>query len=359
MSANFRQVWDLPGVWADAPEAQEVWARPRPGLEWLASRAELFRLAPLVSDPRAWVGLPPGSPLAAGPLMVAALGLQPPPRSVHYWLSLLSVDEAGVVHPVDPAAARIDPMLRTMLDDAMARLATRQLHPRLGFDVDHALVFEAGSLDVGTRDPEAVAGQVWIDCRPEGDDERRLRALIEDSLNLLDGLEWNRRRADEGQPKLNLLWPWGPGFAPDLPNLALRRGEVAEIHGGETGRGRILLKGVTQAVGYRNEPQGAWPGGAYPARKGWAKFAANSAPQVVVMPHPAEMAAAHRWDVLADFLDDLDRELLQPLALRPPDDAPEITLLFPALWPRLARRSRLGTHPGAARRSPPASSTGA
>lgn len=327
MSANFRQVWVLPGVWADEPEAEEVWARPRPGLEFLSARAELFRLAAHRSDARAWVGLPGGSPLAAGPLMVAALGLEPPSRSVHYWLSLLSADESG--HVRSPESVRLDPPIRAALEDAMARLATRRLHPRFGFEADHALVLEQGSLDVGTHEPETVVGKPWMESRPEGDDERRLRTLIDDSMNLLDGLEFNRRRADEGLPKLNLLWPWGPGFPPEMPNLALRRGEIAEVHGGESGRGRIQLKGVCYWVGYRYEPVGPWQGAAYPARSGWARFLSLVAPQVVVMPHAAAMTEARRWDVLADFLDDLDRELLQTLASHPADDLPEITLLFP------------------------------
>lgn len=327
MSASFRQVWVLPGVWADAPESEEVWARPRPGLEFFSGRAELFRLHAHRGDPRAWVGLPGGSALAAGPLMVAALGLEPPSRSVHYWLSLMSADESGRLHT--PETIRLDPPTRAAIEDAMARLATRRLHPRFGIEADHALVIEQGSLDVGTAEPEKVTGQFWFDHRPEGDDERLLRTLIDDSLNLLDGLEFNRRRADEGLPKLNLLWPWGPGFPPEMPNLALRRGEIAEVHGGEGGRGRLQLKGICYWVGYRFEPGGAWPGGAYPARGSWARFLTQSAPQVVVMPHAAAMTEARRWDVLADFLDDLDRELLQPLASRPADDLPEFTLLFP------------------------------
>lgn len=94
-----------------------------------------------------------------------------------------------------------------------------------GSGLDHGLVWEDGSLDLGVTSLDQAVGHFVHDRLPQGDGELLLRRFVDDSVNLLTNIELNRRRADEGRPTLELLWPWGPGFRPAMPNLALLRGE--------------------------------------------------------------------------------------------------------------------------------------
>ncbi|MFX6823313.1 hypothetical protein ABTH33_20400, partial [Acinetobacter baumannii] len=81
----------------------------------------------------------------------------------------------------------------------------KRLTPVFGPRLTHGLVWEEGSLDLGTRTPPV--GESVHTGLPEGDGERLLRQLIDDSVNLFSELELNRRRMDEGKSPFNLLWP--------------------------------------------------------------------------------------------------------------------------------------------------------
>jgi len=215
----------------------------------LASQSEVFRLAPpaeKVVREAAWLGIDPETvKLAPGPIIVAALGADPPERSVHFELSLLTLDDRGLVQR--PETPPNDQEMRE-LATAGARLATKRLTPVFSTRLTHGLVWEEGSIDLGTSAPtegEPVQGHL-----PEGDGEPLLRQFIDDSVNLFSELESNRRRVDEGKAPFNLLWPWGQGFRNPVPNLALRRGSVVEVRSGS-----LRLRGLSRLVGYRHSSE--------------------------------------------------------------------------------------------------------
>lgn len=235
------KVWVFPG--AMGPELESIWEEPPGGLKMLGELGEVFRLAPVLGLEASLMGLSEGVEVAKGPLIVAAFGWEPPSRSVHFELSLLSVGEGGVVGAVD----HIEREEAQILEEQFARLATKKLTPKWGEQATHGLVWEEGSLDLGCATSDVILGGHWESKLPDGDGELMLRTLIDDSLNLLDGLEINQRRFDDGKPKLNLLWPHSFGFQPDLPNMALRRGNLAEFWSNEIG-----IQGMAKLVGYRH-----------------------------------------------------------------------------------------------------------
>lgn len=124
-----------------ADPAESVLRSESTTLARLAQQSRVVRLAPLeaASVPEcAFLGLRPGAvDIAQGPLTVAALGIDPPERSVHFHLSLLSLDDSGVIrepHPI-PSEEQLAPVL-----DAMTRLSGRALTVVPGRGADHALV---------------------------------------------------------------------------------------------------------------------------------------------------------------------------------------------------------------------------
>jgi hypothetical protein len=195
----------------------------------------------------AFLGLKPGElECAEGPLILSALRVDPPERSVQFHLSLASLSDEGKVSALNPPPSAGD--VRTVMQ-AASRLNTEKLTIVAGDGVVHGLVWEPGSLDMHTHSIDTVVGGEIAQKLPEGDGEKQFRRFIEDSVDLLSTLELNRRRTDEGFPPLNLLWPWGQGMRPIAPNLAIKRGTAATFVSRS-----MRLRGLTRLVGYAHAP---------------------------------------------------------------------------------------------------------
>ncbi|RYG36094.1 hypothetical protein EON81_10785 [bacterium] len=176
--------------------------------------------------------------LAPGPLMVSALKADPPERSTHFHLALLSVDSDGVV---SRTTGELEP-------GVLEKLRTRTLVPIKGHGQNHALVWE----DIGVvraATPRELFGKSFGECLPEGDNERGLRRLIDDSFNLLAETDTNRRLRDAGKAPANLLWPWGAGLRLPVPDLSLRR-----LASARASSQSWRLAGLSRLAGYRHGP---------------------------------------------------------------------------------------------------------
>ncbi len=92
----------VPG-WLAGNDGDSILRQSLPALARLAEAGELAKVAPLpeVETPEALLlGLAPDKVrLAQGPLMVAALGADPPERSTHFHLSILSLTDDAVSIP--------------------------------------------------------------------------------------------------------------------------------------------------------------------------------------------------------------------------------------------------------------------
>jgi 2,3-bisphosphoglycerate-independent phosphoglycerate mutase len=234
--------------WLTRPGEYSALEGDLPNLAALAASGTLFKLP---NEPQevlpeaAFLGIPPSMvPMAQGPLTVSALGADPPSGSVHFHLSLLSFGEGKVARvTVTSEEARAVAL-------AAERLNTRVLTVVPGDLEDHGLVWEEGSIDLGVRSPQEIIGGELKPSLPEGDGERMLRRFIDDSINLLSELELNRIRVDHELPPLNLLWPWGHGFRLPVPNLAVRRGEVAQVESRS-----LRVHGLARLAGYKHGPR--------------------------------------------------------------------------------------------------------
>jgi hypothetical protein len=158
-----------------------------------------------------------------GPLLVAALRHDPPHRSVQFWVTLGALTDGTTL--TDPGRVTAEEAAEAVL--ALERLATPRLVPLAGRGADHGLVWLEGSLDHATT--PWLPGRTYREVWPEGDGEAMLRRFIEDSVEVLTPTEANRRRRDEGRPELNIAWPWGGGFRPEVPHLALRHAAPVRV----------------------------------------------------------------------------------------------------------------------------------
>ena len=316
----------VPGLVVGPTEESALRKLPE-ALAYMAERGTVARLAPLgdwETPEAAYLGLDPGRTLVAqGPLMVAALGVRPPEGSVHFHLSLCSVDEGGVLGAVTEANG-VEGSLEELFAAAM-RLRTSRLTPVRGEGLDHALVWEDGSLDLETTPLSSAIGRAAHDALPTGEGENMLRRFVDDSINLLGSLELNRVRREEGLAPLNCLWPWGQGFRPDLPNLPLRRGDVVHVESGS-----FRLQGLCRLVGYAHGPRGSFASGLRTDFDRVRSTVLSKRLTLTVIHTVEEMQRHHRTDETVYTLNELDRIVLVPLLERAAREPFELCLAAPA-----------------------------
>ncbi len=185
-----------------------------------------------------------GLSMPQGPLTVAALGWDPPERSTHFHLSLLSLEGDSVCAIEDRVSA--DDL--RLVEAELAKLKTQSMTVLKGEGLDHALVWER-RVDLLTHAPGFAFEHGYLASRPEGDQENDLRRLIDDSVNILGELEFNQRRMDSGLPPLNLAWPWGHGVRLPVDNLALRLGYPWQVRSAS-----LSLRGYARLSGFRISP---------------------------------------------------------------------------------------------------------
>lgn len=157
-----------------------------------------------------------------GPLEAVAMQVPLSPKDVAYRCSLVSSDGTTLL---DYSSGHISTEeARTLMERVQEKLGSRRFAFFPGVQYRHILRWTDGQLNVKTVPPHDIQGQPLAPHLPVGDGEEALRRLIFDSLELLDGHPVNRRRRDEGRAPGNLLWPWGQGLAPSLPDFFRTRG---------------------------------------------------------------------------------------------------------------------------------------
>ncbi len=306
------------------PESQSFLREPLPAFSRLAELGALSKVAeiPTSETPEAMIlGLAPQAvTLNQGPLTVSALGFDPPERSTHFHLSLMSFDDGTATTPSAlPTREEVELLLTTA-----KRLDTKLLTVLKGEELDHALVWEALG-DMGTKPPSEVNGRNIRQNLPEGDGESTLRRFIDDSINLLSSLELNERRLDEGLQPFNLLWPWGQGVRTSVPNLALRRGEPAIVESNS-----MRLAGLTRLSGYRHADRAKFGKGLQTKLRSIAGRAATRDLTIIYIDVAEELRSQNKQEELAWFIRELDRELLQPLLEAHLKTTSKLTLIAPA-----------------------------
>lgn len=303
-----RLIFVVPGL-VGSPEHPSALDQDLPALAEAAAGARLVRIAgeqgPGLAE-AAYLGLEPSrvSP-AQGPLTVAALGADPPERSVQFHLSLMSLGPDGRLsarphRPTEEEERRLTALLE--------KLGSRTLTVVPGIGLDHGLVWEKGSLDLACTSETEAHGRVWSEVLPEGDGERLLRRLIDDSVNLLDEDELNQRRRDEDRLPLNILWPWGPGFRPELPNLTWERGEPLWVEAGS-----LRVRGLARLAGARIGDRSPFGPGLNIAFRALTERALSRDASVTVIEETARFRRPDRIEEIAWAACEIEEHVVRPI----------------------------------------------
>lgn len=310
----------LPGALESEGQAP-LFERSGDLLATMAQRGRVVRIqaGPGRAPELEWVGLDPAVHSAEeGPLFVAALGAKPPDRSVQFRLSLLSTDGSQVRQP----GYIPDESESEVLWSQIRRLETARLKPVKGRDLEHGLVWEDGSIELGCRKPAEAEERGLRAALPEGDGEPMLRRLIDDSVNLLSELEMNAIRIEEGLPPLNLLWPWGPGFAPRLPNLTTERGASLRFESTSP-----RLAGLCQLCGYRHGDPWSLGRGTSLRLEAMAASAASEPIWAAAIPEPGEFRTKGREEEAVWLGAEIAERLIAPMLAADRSDPVRIVLI--------------------------------
>jgi len=186
----------------------------------------------------------------------------------------------------------------------------RKFYP--GVQYRHIMAERGGSVDLKTIPPHDISGKPLAGYWPEGDGAERLQQLMFDSLELLDNHPINQKRREEGKAPGNMIWLWGQGYAPNLPNFLKtfgKRGGVITAVDVVRGLGRatgLQIINVPGATGYIDTD--------YVAKANYALTALDTLDFVYVhVESPDESGHEGNLDHKLRSIEDIDKKVLGTL----------------------------------------------
>ena len=179
-----------------------------------------------------------------GPIEAIAMGVPLDVGDVAYRCSLVTTDGTNLL---DNSAGHITteearPLIE--LIDKKLGGAKRRFYP--GIQYRHIMAEQGGSVDLKTIPPHDFVGKPLAGYWPEGAGAERLRQLMYDSLELLSDHPINVKRREEGKNPANMIWLWGQGYAPSLPNFLQTFGKKGGVITAVD-----VVRGLARATGLR------------------------------------------------------------------------------------------------------------
>ena len=245
-----------------------------------------------------------------GPIEALAMGVPMDAGDVAYRCSLVSSD--GTVMLDNSAGHITTDEARPLIELVDLKLGTdkRKFYP--GVQYRHIMAEKGGSIDLQTIPPHDFVGQPLAGHWPEGAGAERLKQLMYDSLELLDDHPVNKKRREEGKEPGNMIWLWGQGYAPSLPNFLAtygRTGGVITAVDVVRGLGRatgLKVIDVPGATGYIDTD--------YTAKARYALTALDTLDFIYIhVESPDESGHEGNLDHKLQSIEDIDKKLLGPL----------------------------------------------
>lgn len=162
-----------------------------------------------------------------GPVEAAAMGIPLEAKDVAFRCSLISTDGRNLI---DYSAGHITTAeARPIIELANQKLCSRAQTLFPGIAYRHIMRWIDGPTELLTHPPHENMGKPLAEIYPVGEREAQIRSFMDDSLNLLSDLPFNRQRREEGKPPANMLWLWSPGRTPRLPPFLKKYGMTGAV----------------------------------------------------------------------------------------------------------------------------------
>ncbi|MDR2806350.1 MAG: cofactor-independent phosphoglycerate mutase, partial [Dysgonamonadaceae bacterium] len=226
---------------AKTPWMDELARRGKSGMlytipEGLAPGSEVANLSVLGYDPRQVLE-------GRGSLEAASMGVAIEPGELAMRCNLICIDNGKIKNH---SAGHISTEEAAILIRYLNEQLSGNAHFFPGVSYRHLLKWKTGNKHIHCTPPHDVPGTEFenVLIRPETPEAEAtadaLNALIRRSQELLENHPVNLRRKAEGKDPANSIWPWSPGYKPQMQTLA----ERYPIHSGVVISAVDLIKGI-------------------------------------------------------------------------------------------------------------------
>ncbi len=112
-----------------------------------------------------------------------------------------------------------------LIDFLNEKLGSEKVVFHKGVSYRHLIVIKGGKKQVSCTPPHDVPGKAFADYMIEAKEEQAsetadlLNKLILESMYLLENHPVNVKRKETGKDMANCIWPWSPGYKPQMPTL--------------------------------------------------------------------------------------------------------------------------------------------
>ena len=204
-------------------------AANKPAIDELCLKGRSGRLVTVPSD------MPPGSEIAnmgvlgydvkkvyqgRGVLEAASMGIELGPDDLAMRCNLITIDN-GIIknHSAGHISSGESHKLVEFLD---GELGNKTIKFYKGVSYRHLLVIKGGSSNIECTPPHDVPGRSFANLMVKGADPETadlLNDLITRSQELLSEHPVNIERISKGLDPANSIWPWSPGYRPEMKTL--------------------------------------------------------------------------------------------------------------------------------------------
>lgn len=187
-----------------------------------------------------------------GVLEAASIGYEMQPGDMAMRCNLINIDgdilknhSAGHISTEDAAE---------LIDFLNENLATDKIHFHVGVQYRHVLIINGGDSRISCTPPHDVPLRPWrpLIVKAEVPEAQAtadmLNGLICKSQKLLPQHPINKARAEQGKDMANSIWPWSPGYRPEMKPLAE---EYPQIKSGSVITAVDLIRGIGRYAGLK------------------------------------------------------------------------------------------------------------
>ncbi len=193
-----------------------------------------------------------------GPLEAANLGIALEDEDVVFRCNLITASADTLIdYSAGHISSREAAILIKFIDQ---NLGTDRIKFYPGVSYRHLVLVKGGSeerlQDLECKPPHDISGESILENLPKGDGAAAIIKLMQYSRNILENHEINQVRVDLKENPANMIWLWGQGRKPNLPEFSTKFGLTGAVISAVDlikGLGKILgleVVNVAGATGY-------------------------------------------------------------------------------------------------------------
>lgn len=155
-----------------------------------------------------------------GSLEAASMGVTLEPGDMAMRVNLISIEDEKIKN--HSAGHISDEEAKELILYLQDHLGTDRVTFYPGVSYRHLLVIKGGNKEIACTPPHDVPGTPWRDVMPKEKSKagEATAALVEDlivkSQQLLKDHPVNKAREEKGKDPANSIWPWSPGYKPEM-----------------------------------------------------------------------------------------------------------------------------------------------